>query len=178
MCVCVCVCVCARARVLATCTCVCTAHPTGYPVIHWLHQITHREEPAQGGDHQLISPPQLTFIHSTHSILSLSILPTPSPRSLHPLLSTPQPLHALHSIHSILSHSTPCSLHPLLSTSQPPHALHFTHSLLLNRSKEVKSWFQLLLWVGCLHGGAHHGQEEAFGGHVVRVGHARNVDVW
>ena len=156
MCVCVClyVCVRARARVLATCTCVCTAHPAGYPVIHWLHQITHREEPAQGGDHQLISPPQLTFIHSTHSILSLSTLPTPSPRSLHPLLSTPR------------------SLHPLLSTSQPPHALHFTHSLLLNRSKEVKSWFQLLLWVGCLHSGAHHGQEEAFGGHVVRVGHA------
>ena len=150
VCVCVFVCVCARACVLATRTCVCIAHPAGYPIIHWLHQITHREEPAQGGDHQLISPPQLTFIHSTHSILSLSTLPTPSPRSLH----------------------------PLLSTSQPPHALHFTHSLLLNRSKEVKSWFQLLLWVGCLHGGAHHGQEEAFGGHVVRVGHARNVDVW
>ena len=120
MCVCVCVfvCVCARACVLATRTCVCIAHPAGYPIIHWLHQITHREEPAQGGDHQLISPPQLTFIHSTHSILSLSILPTPSPRSLHPLLSTPQPLHALHSIHSILSHSTHFS----------PPLSHHTHS--------------------------------------------------
>ena len=127
-CVCVCVCVC----VLATCTCVCTAHLTGYPVIHWLHQITHSEEPVQGGDHQMISPPQPTFIHSTHSILSHSTFP----------------------------------LHP-----QPPHPLHFTHSLLLDRSKEVKSWLQLLLWVGCLHGGTHHGQEEAFGGHVVCVGH-------
>ena len=119
MCVCVCLCVCVCARVCASYLYMCVYSSPDWLPRHPLAPSDHSQrKTCTGWDHQLISPPQLTFIHSTHSILSLSILPTPSPRSLHPLLSTPQPLHALHSIHSILSHSTHFS----------PPLSHHTHS--------------------------------------------------
>ena len=45
------------------------------------------------------------------------------------------------------------------------------------RQCSILTWQKLILWLACLHGGAHKGNPHVLGSHIVLVGAAEDIDV-